>query len=75
VVEQAPFSGAVSQPDHERLRQKFAALEDQFAAANEVLSAVGRSAGDPETLLTTILESACRLCTAQAAHLYLWENG
>jgi signal transduction histidine kinase len=52
-----------------------AALTDQFAAANEVLSAVGRSAGDPDTVLTTIVESACRLCRSQAAQLYLFEDG
>lgn len=59
----------------ERLRAEFAALSDQFAAANEVLSAVGRSAGDPDTVLTTIVESARRLCRSQAAQLYLFEGG
>jgi signal transduction histidine kinase/FixJ family two-component response regulator len=58
-----------------RLQAEFAALTDQFAAANEVLSAVGRSAGDPDTVLTTIVESARRLCRSQAAQLYLFEDG
>jgi len=39
----------------ERLQGQLTALADQFAAANEVLSAVGRSAGDPDTVLTTIV--------------------
>jgi signal transduction histidine kinase/CheY-like chemotaxis protein len=59
----------------EQLEGQLAALTDQFAAASEVLAAVGRSAGDPDQVLTTIVESACRLCSSQAAHLYLLENG
>jgi signal transduction histidine kinase/ActR/RegA family two-component response regulator len=56
--------------EHQRLQEQLAALTDQFAAANEVLSAVGRSAGDPDKVLTTIVESARRLCRSQAAQLY-----
>ena len=40
-----------------------------------MLVALGRSAGDPDTVLTTIVESARRLCRSQAAHLYLLEDG
>ena len=50
-------------------------LVDQFAAVNEVLSAVGRSAGDPDTVLSAIVESARRLCRGDAAHVYLNEAG
>ncbi|WP_460662723.1 hybrid sensor histidine kinase/response regulator [Kribbella swartbergensis] len=60
--------------EHQRLQGQLAALSDQFAAANEVLSAVGRSAGDPDKVLTTIVESARRLCRSQAAHIYLLEG-
>jgi signal transduction histidine kinase/CheY-like chemotaxis protein len=67
-------AGSVGAEEHERLERDFAALADQFEAANEVLSAMGRSAGDPDTVLTTIVESARRLCRSQAAHLYLLEN-
>jgi signal transduction histidine kinase len=59
----------------ERLQGELTVLTEQFAAANEVLSAVGRSAGDPDAVLTTIVESACRLCRSQAAQLYLFEDG
>ena len=65
----------VSVEEHERLRRDFAALQEQFEAADEVLSAMGRSAGDPDAVLTTIVESARRLCRSQAAHLYLLEDG
>ncbi|WP_328520111.1 GAF domain-containing protein [Kribbella sp. NBC_00359] len=66
---------AATEVEQQRLQGQLAALTDQFAAANEVLSAVGRSAGDPDTVLTTIVESACRLCRSQAAQLYLFEDG
>jgi signal transduction histidine kinase/CheY-like chemotaxis protein len=73
--EQALAGGADTGVEHERLQREFAALTDQFAAANEVLSAVGRSAGDPDQVLTTIVESARRLCRSDAAHVYLLEDG
>ena len=75
MVEPIVNAGMVSAEEYERLRRSYAALQDQFDAANEVLSAVGRSAGDVDTVLTTIVESACRLCRSNAAHLYLLENG
>jgi signal transduction histidine kinase/CheY-like chemotaxis protein len=59
----------------ERLRRDLAALQDQFEAADEVLSAMGRSAADPDTVLATIVESARRLCRSDAAFLYLLEAG
>ena len=66
---------SVSVEEHEQLRRDFAALQEQFEAADGVLSAMGRSAGDPETVLSGVVESARRLCRAQAAHLYLLEGG
>ncbi len=75
MVEPVVTAGTVSADEYERLRRSYAALQDQFDAANEVLSAVGRSAGDADTVLTTIVESACRLCRSDAAHLYLLEDG
>jgi signal transduction histidine kinase/ActR/RegA family two-component response regulator len=77
MVEEAPrrMQDSVSLEEHERLRRDLSALKDQFEAADEVLSAMGRSAADPETVLTTIVESARRLCRSQAAHLYLLEDG
>ncbi len=73
--ERALAGGAVSGVEHEQLQREFTALSEQFAAANQVLSAVGRWAGDPERVLSTIVESARRLCDSDAAHLYLLEGG
>ena len=69
MVERAPFPARepVSAAEHERLRRDFAALREQFEAADEVLSAMGRSAGDPDTVLDAIVESARRLCRSDAA--------
>ncbi len=77
MVESTPATGTgtISAAEHERLERDFTALVDQFEAANEVLSAMGRSAGDPDTVLTTVVESARRLCRSQAAHLFLLEDG
>lgn len=75
MLEQASATGSVDVAEHQRLQESYAALSDQFEAANEVLVALGRSAGDPDTVLTTIVESARRLCQSQAAHLYLLEDG
>src|SRR4051794_38163822 len=70
-----PAHDTVSVGDHERLLQDLADLREQFEAADEVLSAMGRSATDPDTVLSTIVESARRLCRSDAAHLYLLRDG
>jgi signal transduction histidine kinase/CheY-like chemotaxis protein len=77
MVEQTPLpAGATaSAVEYERLRRDHLALRDQFAAVDEVLSALGRSAGDPDAVLGTIVESARGLCRSQAAMLYLLEGG
>ncbi len=75
MVEPEVRASTVSASQYEELRRSYAALQDQFDAANEVLSAVGRSAGDTDAVLTSIVESARRLCRSDAAHLYLLEDG
>ena len=66
---------SVSHGENEQLRRDFAALQEQFEAADGVLSAIGRSASDPDTVLSTIVESARRLCRSQTAFLYLLHDG
>ena len=68
-------SGTVDAEEHARVLKNFVDVSDQFAAANEVLSALGRFAGDPDAVLTTVVESARRLCRSDAAHLYVLEDG
>ena len=53
-----------------RLRE----TQEQLAAVTEVLAAVGRSAGDPDTVLATIVDSARRLCRSDAAQLCLLDD-
>ena len=64
----------VSRDEYEQLRRDFAALREQFEAADGVLAAMGRSASDPETVLGTVVESALKLCRSDAAHLYVLEG-
>ena len=47
-----PAQGTVSAAEHERLRRDYDALKGQFDAADEVLTALGRSEGDPDAVLT-----------------------
>ena len=68
-------SGTVDAEEHARVLKNYVDLSDQFAAANEVLSALGRFAGDPDAVLKTVVESARRLCRSDTAHLYLLEDG
>jgi signal transduction histidine kinase/ActR/RegA family two-component response regulator len=64
----------VSVEEHARLRRDLADAGEQLAATSEVLAALGRHASDPDAVLGTILESARRLCHAQAAALYLLDG-
>ena len=77
MVERAPRHerDTVSVEEYDALRRDFDALKEQFEAADEVLSAIGRSATDPDTVLTTIVNSARRLCRSDASQLYLLRNG
>ena len=71
-----PGSGStVSVEEHQALQASHTVLLNQFEAVNEVLSAIGRSAGDADTVLTAIVQSARRLCRGDAAHVYLNEHG
>lgn len=54
-----------------QLRRDLLEVSDQLAATTEVLTALGRSASDRDSVLSTIVESAARLCHSQAAQLYL----
>ena len=72
--EQDPQAQAVDSAEVARLSRDLADVSEQFTATNEVLTALGQSAGDPDAVLGTIVESARRLCQAQAVSLYLFDG-
>jgi signal transduction histidine kinase/CheY-like chemotaxis protein len=64
----------VGRAEHEHLRRALADATEQLTATNEVLTVLGRSASDPDAVLDTIVDTACRLCRSQAAQVYLIEG-
>jgi signal transduction histidine kinase len=46
-------------------------VREQFAATKEILSALGRSGTDPDSVLDTIVARAAALCRADAVQVYL----
>ncbi len=64
-------SPRVSDADYQRLRRAYIDAYQQSTATNEVLTALGRSSSDPDSVLGTVVESARRLCRSQAAQIYL----
>lgn len=61
----------VSRAEHDRLRRAYDDAREQFAATNAVLTALGRSAVDPDAVFDSIVDSARRLCRSEAAQVYL----
>ena len=57
-----------------RLNRDLDEARQQLAATSEVLTALGRSASDPELVLGTVVESARRLCKADVAQVHLVED-
>jgi signal transduction histidine kinase/CheY-like chemotaxis protein len=55
----------------ERLADELAEVREQLAATSEVHAAIGRSASDLEGVLETIIESARKLCGADAGQVFL----
>lgn len=61
----------VDEEEYRRLQRDFTDATEQFAAMNEVLTALGRSSSDPDAVLDTVVESARRLCRCEAAAAYV----
>ena len=55
----------------DRLRHDLAGAREQLAATSEILTVIGRSASDLEAVLETVIESARRLCRADAVQVFL----
>src|SRR5215813_326632 len=58
----------------ERLGDELAEAREQLAATSEVFAAIRRSASDLEGVLETLVESARRLCGADAGHVLLMDG-
>ena len=61
----------VDEEEFRRLQRDYTDATEQFAAMSEVLTALGRSASDPDAVLGSVVESARRLCRCEAAAAYL----
>ena len=54
---------------HSTAERELRDVREQFAATKEILSALGRSGADPDSVLDTIVARAAALCRADAAQL------
>jgi len=66
-----PAINAGTTAETERLGDELAEVREQLAATSEVLAVIGRSASDLEGVLETVVESARKLCAADAAQVFL----
>jgi signal transduction histidine kinase/DNA-binding response OmpR family regulator len=55
----------------ERLADQLTEVREQLGATSEVLAVIGRSASDLEGVLETVVESARKLCGANAGQVFL----
>jgi signal transduction histidine kinase/CheY-like chemotaxis protein len=70
-ADQDPAINADKPAEIERLADELAEVREQLAATSEVLAVIGRSASDLEGVLETVLESARKLCGADAGQVFL----
>jgi signal transduction histidine kinase/CheY-like chemotaxis protein len=68
---QDPAVDAEMPAEIDGLADELAEVREQLAATSEVLSAIGRSASDVEGVLETVIESARKLCGADAGQVFL----
>ena len=71
LADQDPAINAEMPAETERLADELAEVREQLAATSEVLAVIGRSASDLEGVLETVLESARKLCGADAGQVFL----
>src|SRR6201982_1628094 len=68
---QDPAINAEITAETERLADELAEVREQLSATSEVLAVIGRSASDLEGVLETVVESARKLCGADAGQVFL----
>jgi signal transduction histidine kinase/CheY-like chemotaxis protein len=70
-VDQDPADNARTTAEIERLDDELTEVREQLGATSEVLAVIGRSASDLEGVLETVVESARKLCIADAGQVFL----
>ena len=70
-ADQDPAINAEITTETERLADELAEVREQLGATSEVLAVIGRSASDLEGVLETVVESARKLCGADAGQVFL----
>jgi signal transduction histidine kinase/CheY-like chemotaxis protein len=70
-VDQDPAINAEITAETERLADELAEVREQLGATSEVLAVIGRSASDLDRVLETVVESARKLCGANAGQVFL----
>jgi signal transduction histidine kinase/CheY-like chemotaxis protein len=70
-ADQDPVTNAEITTETERLADELAEVREQLGATSEVLAVIGRSASDLEGVLETVVESARKLCGADAGQVFL----
>ena len=70
-ADQDPATSAGMTAEIERLGDELAEVREQLAATSDVLAVIGRSASDLEAVLETVVESARKLCAADAGQVFL----
>ena len=70
-ADQDPAINAEITAETERLADELAEVREQLGATSEVLAVIGRSASDLEGVLETVVESARKLCGADAGQVFL----
>src|SRR5215471_10398356 len=70
-ADQDPAINAEITAEIEQLADELAEVREQLVATSEVLAAIGRSASDLEGVLETVIESARKLCGADAGQVFL----
>jgi signal transduction histidine kinase/DNA-binding response OmpR family regulator len=70
-ADQDPAIDPEATAEIERLSDEIAEVREQLAATSEVLAVIGRSASDLEGVLETVVESARKLCAADASQVFL----